>query len=257
MRKLLSALAIGALALGSASTPLVFATHARAAVLPFQGLLSIPPLPIPALGFNNPLPPFQISGSGIATLTGSGGGAHLSTLDLPASPFSINGAVLTVTTGIVGEAHLTAHNEAGSGSLSGFVMPLNGLAKECLFTTCATPPQNLTMPLSVIGAGGSFVSNIPNHVNFTVSGAPWTTATAVVGTLTQMGFRHGPASLTSSTAQASGSIRLVTPIFVSTTLITTAAFGVLDLHFVPEPSTLLLLGSGIAGLVIFGRTKGG
>jgi hypothetical protein len=32
-------------------------------------------------------------------------------------------------------------------------------------------------------------------------------------------------------------------------------FGILDLHFVPEPSTLLLLGSGIAGLVLFGRTK--
>jgi hypothetical protein len=31
----------------------------------------------------------------------------------------------------------------------------------------------------------------------------------------------------------------------------------MDLHFVPEPGTLLLLGTGIAGLVLFGRTKGG
>jgi len=33
------------------------------------------------------------------------------------------------------------------------------------------------------------------------------------------------------------------------------AFGILSLHFVPEPGTLMLLGSGIAGLVAFGRSR--
>ena len=82
----------------------------------------------------------------------------------------------------------------------------------------------------------------------------------MVGTLTQMGFQHGPASLTSSTAAASGQMRLVTPIFISTNnsdLRVFPAFGILDLHFIPEPNTLLLLGGGIAGLVRFGRTKRG
>jgi len=82
----------------------------------------------------------------------------------------------------------------------------------------------------------------------------------MVGTLTQMGFQHGPASLTSSTAAASGQMRLVTPIFISTNnsdLRVFPAFGILDLHFIPEPNTLLLLGGGIAGLVMFGRSKRG
>jgi hypothetical protein len=62
------------------------------------------------------------------------------------------------------------------------------------------------------------------------------------------GFAHGPASLTSSTAQPSGVVQLVTVSKVYTSL--TGAFpevpliGVLTLHFVPEPGTLLLLGSG-------------
>jgi hypothetical protein len=31
--------------------------------------------------------------------------------------------------------------------------------------------------------------------------------------------------------------------------------GVLTLHFVPEPGTLLLLGSGVAALALLGRRK--
>jgi PEP-CTERM motif len=32
-------------------------------------------------------------------------------------------------------------------------------------------------------------------------------------------------------------------------------FAFLNLHFVPEPGTLVLLGAGIAGLVSYGRTR--
>ena len=75
-----------------------------------------------------------------------------------------------------------------------------------------------------------------------------------------MGFQHGPASLTSSTAAASGQVRLVTPIFISTNISAISVlrgFALMTLHLVPEPGTLLLLGSGIAGLVVFGRTRRG
>jgi len=70
---------------------------------------------------------------------------------------------------------------------------------------------------------------------------------------------HGPASNgASSAANGSGAVQLVTPIFVSTNIGASAivpGFGILNLHFVPEPGTLMLLGSGIAGLVAFGRSR--
>ena len=80
------------------------------------------------------------------------------------------------------------------------------------------------------------------------------------GTAMMAGFQHGPGSLTSSTAAASGSVRLVTPVFLSTNialLSVVPAFGILDLHFVPEPATLLLLGGGMAWMVLLGRAKRG
>jgi hypothetical protein len=73
------------------------------------------------------------------------------------------------------------------------------------------------------------------------------------------GFAHGPASLASSTAQPSGALQLVTVSKVFTNLY--GGFpefpltGVLTLHFVPEPGTLLLLGSGVAALALLGRRK--
>jgi len=91
-----------------------------------------------------------------------------------------------------------------------------------------------------------------------VIGAPWTAGKAAVGTLTQMGFQHGPASLTSWTAAASGQVRLVTPIFVSTNIAAISVlrgFALMTLHFVPEPATLLLLAAGIAALARVGRRR--
>jgi hypothetical protein len=54
-------------------------------------------------------------------------------------------------------------------------------------------------------------------------------------------------------------VRLVTPIFISTSMASAAvipAFGFLTLHSVPEPGTILLVGAGIVGLVAFGRRRG-
>ena len=50
----------------------------------------------------------------------------------------------------------------------------------------------------------------------------------------------------------------MTPVFLSINIGASAVvpiFGILDVHFIPEPGTLLLLGSGIARLVLFGRTR--
>ena len=72
-----------------------------------------------------------------------------------------------------------------------------------------------------------------------------------------MGFAHGPASASqSSTAQPGGVLSLVTPVFVSTSLDSFPVipiFSRMTLHFVPEPSTMLLLGSGLLALFALGR----
>ena len=68
----------------------------------------------------------------------------------------------------------------------------------------------------------------------------------------------GGVSPLSNTGAPSGIVTLVTPVFISTNIGASAVipgFGILNLHFVPEPGTLMLLGSGIAGLVAFGRSR--
>ena len=78
MRRLSGAFVLGLLLLSAA--------RVEAATMPFQGVLTIPAIPLP-------LTSFAMSGSGVATLNGSGGGAHLNTLALPASPFATAGAL--------------------------------------------------------------------------------------------------------------------------------------------------------------------
>ena len=131
-------------------------------------------------------------------------------------------------------------------------MGISGATKVCLFGPCSAAVANLTVPLNVAGIGGS--ANVTNAVNLTVIGAPWTTGTASIGTSTTM----GGAAPASSTGMASGTVRLVTPVFVSTNIGASAVvpvFAILNMHFVPEPGTMVLLGAGIVGLVSYGRTR--
>jgi hypothetical protein len=241
--------------------------QASAAAIPYVGTLSIQmidPNPRPPLTVI-PLPPAVAAGAGVAVV--SSAGSHVQSLAVPSSAF--NAAMLSVpvtdpmVAGIKG-IQATFHNAAGafSGSPLAGSMALNGVTKICFFgTACSNATANLSVPLSLVGVGGTAAyppGTTSATFNLTVRGAPWTAGTAAVGTLTQMGFQHGPASATSSTAADSGAVRLVTPIFVSTdigALQVVPGFAFLDLHFVPEPSTLLLLGGGIAGLVMIGRTK--
>ena len=220
----------------------------RASVRGFDGTLTI------QIGV---LDPISIPGIGTAVVNGSSGGGPLTALDVPGGVFA-SYYVLPVTDpsaapikGI--QASLAngpgAFTRAGvPGHLAGS-MSLQGVSKVCLFGPCSSAVANIEVPLGVVGVGGA--AFVTAAVNLTVAGAPWTTATAVVGSITRMGGISQAASGTR--------VRLVTPVFVSTNIGPSAVvptWGILDPHLaVPEPATLVLLGSGIACLVAVGRTR--
>lgn len=164
-----------------------------------------------------------------------------------------------------------------------------GLARVCLFSTsCAS---FLPLPLTHVGGvglgiGGQQTIGGAGTIRISVNHAPWTILTAMAidqpdnpanGTITinggqgtpmvelykfqtKTGFAHGPASITGSTAFTSGTLQFVTPGQVTTNITTTSALKIanistLQLHVVPEPGLLLLLGTGVAGLVVLGQRK--
>lgn len=137
---------------------------------------------------------------------------------LPAGAFRQTGFAVSVTAPsafpVMG-LQVTAANAAGSfardgGGALGGALPIQGVAKVCLFAACgSTPIANVSVPVSVVGQGGTATAE--GIVNVTVQGAPWTTGAS-------SGFAVGPNGQTSSTAQPGGQLNLATPIFISTNI---------------------------------------
>jgi hypothetical protein len=245
---------------------------ARAATLDFTGTLSLQ-VPIPGLA------PLVIPGGGSAQVTDDGA-FHLLSLSLLQSVFgpvtvslteelspSVNSVIFTGVGNLSGSFSGLSGGPPGGGT-----MGLSGLAKLCMmFASCQF--AHVTLPLTPttggavgFGIGGWQVS--PGAVGVTMLHAPWTIGqpvmtfhsvnTSISTPALPGGFAHGPASLTSSTAQPSGALQLVTVSKVLTSLFSYGTFpvtGVLNLQFVPEPGTLLLLGSAVAVLAVYGRRR--
>jgi hypothetical protein len=127
-----------------------------------------------------------------------------------------------------------------------------------------------------LGIGGTLTVNTHSAgagLKISLAFNPWTlgvtqmtdvstttnTPTVTNATVTIQGFKHGPASGTSSTAANSGVIQWVSPARVVTTVDPPsqklAVPSVLRIHFIPEPGMLLLLASGVGGLVLLGRSR--
>jgi hypothetical protein len=247
------------------------AGSARAATLDFTGTLSL------RLGT---LPALVISGAGGAQVSHDAS-FHLLSFLLPSGTFGPVTTTLPVTNSAsLPSIRLTlAGNLSGSfggisgGPPGGGAMGLSGLAKICV----AFAPDcfsHIPVPLTPTAGGAGFglggTRTATGFVNLTLQDAPWTIGQPVMTIHTPDseittptlpgGFAHGPSSLTSSTAQPSGVVQLVSVTKVFTSLV--GAFpelpvtGVLNIHFVPEPGTALLLGSVVAALAVLGRRRG-
>ena len=208
---------------------LAVAPPASANQFPFAGTLSIAIAQLPAV---------LVPGSGIATLNPNASGVHLESAVLPAGAFAQSGFSISVSAPSafpIAGLKVTAANGTGSfaraGGALGGAMPIQGVAKVCLFATCGgAPPANVSVPVSVVGSGGTITA--AGVVNVTVRGAPWTTSAS------SGGFAVGPDGLASSTAQTGGRLNLATPIFISTNigaLSEISATGRVELAFEQPP----------------------
>lgn len=262
-----------------AAALLLAAPAAQAAVLQFQGAIEL------ELGT---LPPVPVTGTGLATVNGSGGLGHLNTLELDGG--ITGGAVVPITDPIVtagGIVEIRATGTLGAGVLGNIsgalqntqlgltqnTLPVIGQARICLlYSGCNS--GSITLPFTNngtqgFGLGGLVTAGGSGTIRVSVLAAPWTMKTRTLSNRTDnggitfpasAGFAHGPASLTSSTALTSGVVQLVTPLQVTTTGIPgnndkIALFGRLKLHFIPEPGLLLLLASGVGLLAVFGSRR--
>ncbi len=248
---------------------------AGASPLNWEGTLSLE-----LLGF----PPLAVTGGGVSTVDGPGGGVHLQTLRLAAYRGGISGsAMFPISDPLVqanGLASLRADVSLASGSfapISGGIdylpltrnaLPLQGIAKVCLLSTSCTNyiPILLTQPTGAapgagvkgVGVGGLVTIGGTGPLRVSIEAAPWTLYTATVSVASAggasvpvfaSGFAHGAVSLTGSTGLPGGALQLVTPIRVTSNLGNEfAVFGRLKLRFLPEPGVVLLLAAGCLGL---------
>ncbi len=241
MRKLFSLVAATAFVLGAAQP-----AHAVVQTLS-SATLSIVISSLPAV-------PVTWSGTGSADVTAT------DITGLTAGIFSYSGLTVVTDPGafpITGVDIVGASN--GVGNFSGVdttsgtgLMAVIGTANVCLFAPCAFAPANVVVPFTTggvngIGLGGSPIS-VFGFVNLTVNGNAWTTGTATSVSATMAG---SPLS--------GGHVKLVAPTVLSTNLAGSSAllssFAILELTFIPEPGTLLLLASGVAGLAMVGRKR--
>jgi len=248
MRKLSGLIAAVGLALGVAG-------QAQATVLPVAGSLSLSIATLPAITTTwSGTGSVDVTATSITGLTA--GVLSVANLTVPVTDpaaFPLTGVFIPSASNGTGNFSFDA---AGNG---GGLMALTGSANMCLFSPCsAPPPANLVVPFTTGGANGIGLGGTPitvsGLVNVTLTGNGWTTGTVSIGSLTATGspWDYGAG------CGLGCSVTLVTPTVISTNIGASAvipSFATLTLSYVPEPGTLLLLASGVAGLAVLGRKR--
>ncbi len=244
-------------------------------------------------------PADETRGGGVATINGSSGLGHLDSLRLDASRGQVEGTFTQLVTDpdTIGNSIAAIQFDqiaGGTGTwnpISGAVqsttaltqnqLPISGIVRLCLVSTSCSDSLDLMLTQQTtngdtigVGIGGLLTIGGDSPIKISIQAAPWTLKTVTVldeitttGKINQTftgvtlaGFAHDPASGTTSTAQPSGVVQLVTPSQVETNLPLgsnekVASGSIFRIHFIPEPGLLLLLGSGVAGLALLGRAR--
>jgi hypothetical protein len=194
-------------------------------------------------------------------------------------------AVIVQYAGGTGTFAPVSGGAASTSVLTRNIMPVYGMAKICLLSTACslfldmpfTQPTTVNgVPgtgLNAVGVGGLITAGGYGGIRISLQAAPWTIKTTTVidhvtttggsqifTSQTARGWAHAPASTTSSTAQPSGVVQLVTPGHITSNipLGSNAKLGgmvITVVRFIPEPGLLLLLGAGVVGLGVLGRRR--
>jgi hypothetical protein len=240
MRKLSLFLASSGLAL------LLMAAPALSAVLSVNGSVSL---------VIATLPPPTISGSGTGTSNGPG-----NPFTAPAGLFSGNPKIsVPISPSFVGLTNVTVpansiNNPVGNFTVAGGTMGLSGSA---FFNNGAGG----NIPLAPIGGGGTAMAVIQSIPVKLVGGIWQYSANKVFNAKGAALANNITATATAYDNRTAGGIGTVQLVAQGFALISAGAlgnlpvFGVLTLTYTPEPGTLLLLGTGIAGLAVIGRKK--
>jgi hypothetical protein len=177
------------------------------------------------------------------------------------APGIANGTLLTVPSATAACASPLTNNQVNYFGASG-AGGLNGSA----YVTGLTPPitsATSEIPLSVVGMGGDATGSLDlgglGTIPVTISGSSWT-----IGGVNSPGILLGVTTILSATgfdnraADGTGTLQIVTPGSITLGGVnsgTVPLLSALNVTFVPEPGTALLLGSGIAGLAVLGRRR--
>jgi hypothetical protein len=213
------------------------------------------------------LAPPPITGTGAGTSLGVGATATLASSSITgttaATGITSFPPITDVVLSLTGHAAGSFTPGGGPGSGLGGPMTLAGAAR---FINRYIPGTVtfLNLPLSFAGQPGGFVS-VPGtaQTNIQAYGTGWTTGsrTLMVPATTIGGGTQTPSTVTATgadlrTASGAGTLILISPLFIRTNLARDfPVFATMTLNYVPEPSTLLLVGVGIAGLALRGRRR--